>query len=66
MHFNGQSTVTLDGDEATGETYCIAHHVFSADGARQIMLAYLRYIDTYVKRSGAWLFALSTACITRR
>ena len=22
MHFNGQSTVTLDGDRATGETYC--------------------------------------------
>jgi hypothetical protein len=31
--------------------------VFSADGARQIMLAYLRYLDTYVKQSGGWLFA---------
>ena len=57
MHFNGESTVSLDGERATGEVYCIAHHVFSADGARQIMLAYLRYIDTYVKQSGAWLFA---------
>src|SRR5579863_3063572 len=27
MHFNGQSTVTLDGDAATGESYCIAHHL---------------------------------------
>ena len=27
MHFNGQSTVTLDGDRATGHTYCPAHHV---------------------------------------
>jgi hypothetical protein len=25
-HFNGQSTVTLDGDRASGETYCLAHH----------------------------------------
>ena len=57
MHFNGQSTVTLDGERATGETYCIAHHVFSADGARKIMLAYLRYLDSYVKRGGTWLFA---------
>lgn len=57
MHFNGQSTVTLDGDRATGETYCIAHHVFSADGERQIMVAYLRYLDTLVKQGGAWLFA---------
>ena len=24
MHFNGQSTIALDDDRATGETYCIA------------------------------------------
>src|SRR6476646_3420265 len=29
MHFNGQSTLTLDGDRATGESYTIAHHVFT-------------------------------------
>ena len=57
MHFNGQSTVTLDGTRATGETYCIAHHVFTADGERKIMLAYLRYHDTFVKQRGSWLFA---------
>src|SRR6476660_7300649 len=27
-HFNGQSTIDLDGDKATGESYCIAHHRF--------------------------------------
>jgi SnoaL-like domain len=43
---------------ATGETYCIAHHVFSADGERKIMLAYLRYLDSFVKQQrGTWLFA---------
>ena len=57
MHFNGQSTVVLDGDRATGETYCIAHHVFHADGGRQIMVAYLRYLDAYVKEDRRWLFA---------
>jgi hypothetical protein len=57
MHFNGQSSVTLEGDRATGETYCIAHHVFSADGERKIMVAYLRYLDSFVKQGGAWLFA---------
>jgi SnoaL-like domain len=57
MHFNGQSTVTLEGERATGETYCIAHHVFSADGERKIMLAYLRYLDSFVKQGGRWLFA---------
>ena len=35
MHFNGQSTVTLSGDRATGESYCLAHHVsVEGDGAR--------------------------------
>lgn len=57
MHFNGQSTVTLEGDRATGETYCIAHHVFMADGERKIMLPYLRYLDTFVKQGSTWLFA---------
>src|SRR6201991_2093665 len=28
MHFVGQSTIfTLTGDGATGETYCLAHHL---------------------------------------
>ena len=43
MHFNGQSTVVLDGDRATGETYCLAHHVYSDDGERKLMIAALRY-----------------------
>ena len=55
MHFNGQSTVSFDGAQAGGETYCIAHHVFVAD-EHKIMLAYLRYIDTVVKEAGAWRF----------
>ncbi|MDA0164370.1 nuclear transport factor 2 family protein [Solirubrobacter ginsenosidimutans] len=57
MHFNGQSTVELAGDRATGETYCIAHHLFTTDGKRQLMVAFLRYHDTFVKRDGTWLFA---------
>jgi hypothetical protein len=57
IHFNGQSTVVLDDDRATGETYCIAHHVFQAAGERQIMIAYLRYLDVFVKEGRRWLFA---------
>ena len=57
MHFNGQSTVALDGDRATGESYCIAHHLFTDEGERTLMVAWLRYGDTFVKRDGAWLFA---------
>jgi hypothetical protein len=57
MHFNGQSTVALDGDRATGETYCIAHHLATTDGERTVMLAFLRYADTFEKVDRAWLFA---------
>jgi ketosteroid isomerase-like protein len=55
-HFNGQSTVTLDGDRATGESYCLAHHLYTEDGERKLMIASLRYLDTFVKTDGTWLF----------
>src|SRR6201991_4967766 len=57
MHFNGQSTVTLDGDRATGESYTIAHHVFTEDGERRMMVAWLRYLDVFAKIDGCWFFA---------
>jgi ketosteroid isomerase-like protein len=57
MHFNGQSTVSLDGDRATGESYCIAHHLFTDNGERKLMVAYLRYDDAFAKVDGTWLFA---------
>src|ERR1700688_3728286 len=57
-HFLGQSTIfTLTGERATGEAYCLAHHVTDDGGKRRLMLASLRYLDTYVKIDGAWLFA---------
>jgi hypothetical protein len=57
MHFNGQSTVELDGDRATGESYCIAHHLYTEADTRMLMVAWLRYLDVFVKVDGAWLFA---------
>jgi hypothetical protein len=57
MHFNGQSTVALDGERATGESYTIAHHVFTEDGVRQIMVAWLRYLDVFARIDGSWYFA---------
>jgi len=56
-HFNGQSTVVVDGNRATGESYTIAHHVFSEDGVRKIMIASLRYLDTFTKIDARWYFA---------
>src|SRR5580765_7597427 len=57
-HFVGQSTIfTLTPDRATGEAYCLAHHVTVDGGKRRLMVASLRYFDTFVKIDGAWLFS---------
>jgi SnoaL-like domain len=57
-HFVGQSTIfTLTDERATGEAYCLAHHVTMDGEKRRLMLASLRYLDTFVKMDGAWLFA---------
>src|SRR6476620_418800 len=56
-HFNGQSTVSIDSERATGESYTIAHHVFTEDGVRKIMVAALRYLDAFAKIDGRWYFA---------
>jgi ketosteroid isomerase-like protein len=58
MHFVGQSTIlTLAGDRATGVAYCLAHHLTVDGDKRRLMIAALRYADTFAKKSDAWLFA---------
>ena len=58
MHFVGQSTIlTLTADRGTGEAYCLAHHLTVETEKRQLMIAALRYYDTFVKVDGAWMFA---------
>jgi hypothetical protein len=57
-HFIGQSSITsLLAERATGETYCLAHHVTVDGTKRRLMVASLRYLDTFVKIDGAWFFA---------
>ena len=58
MHFLGQTTIrTLTGDRATGETYCMPHHLTIEGKNQRLMIAALRYADTFAKVDGAWLFA---------
>src|SRR5260221_3835627 len=52
-HFIGQSTIlSLTADRATGEAYCLAHHVTVDGTKRRLMVASLRYFDTFVKNNG--------------
>ncbi|MBB6271228.1 hypothetical protein HDF26_001655 [Pedobacter cryoconitis] len=57
MHFNGQSTVKLEGGRATGITYCFAHHLTIDEQGQHLMVATIRYHDVFVKQEGKWLFA---------
>ncbi len=56
-HFNGQSTVRISGAAATAETYCLAHHVSVEGDERTIMIAAIRYDDTFAKSDGTWRFS---------
>ena len=54
----------LDGGMNSFQQDCVvkgfrrlAHHVTREGGKRRLMLASLRYLDTFVKMDGAWLFA---------
>jgi hypothetical protein len=55
FHLLGQASYERDGDRATGEVYCVAHHL-AVDGERaEDMVMYIRYTDQYrAHRAGAW------------
>src|SRR5947207_5125624 len=49
MHFVGQSTIlSLMDNQGTGEAYCLAHHLTAEGDKRRLMIAALRYYDTFV------------------
>jgi ketosteroid isomerase-like protein len=55
MHFNGQSTTTLDGLRASAVTDCLVHELSVDDTAHTLMIVAIRYLDSMVKRDGRWL-----------
>ena len=59
MHFVGQHTLhSYSPTKAKGQTYCIAHHLnYTEGGSQKLMVAYMRYEDTFKKVDGKWLFA---------
>jgi hypothetical protein len=50
FHFVGNHRVQVDGDEASGDTYCIAHHLTGKDD----YVMHIRYEDTYVRTADGW------------
>jgi ketosteroid isomerase-like protein len=54
MHFNGQSTTRVDGARASGVTYCLVHQLKVDGTARSLMIAAIRYLDSFVKQDSRW------------
>ena len=57
MHFNGQSTIKVEGNRATATTYCRAYHLKMQNDLQKLMIAGIRYYDILVKQKDEWKFA---------
>ena len=65
-HFLGQQSVSFDADDpdrATGETYCLAHHLHVVDDVQVNDIMSIRYQDEYVREAGRWRFAARTLVV---
>lgn len=56
-HINGQQTVTITGDKATGIAYCSVSLIGVQNGKRMKNDMGVIYNDEYVKIKGKWLIA---------
>jgi hypothetical protein len=59
-HFNGQQTVTLDGDRASGTSYCLVTLIGDEDGRRMQTTIGVIYND----ENGRWLIPGAGRCST--
>jgi ketosteroid isomerase-like protein len=58
FHMLGQSTYDIGDTEATGEVYCIAHHLTPDQHGGTDYVMFIRYEDTYrPDGDGVWKFA---------
>jgi ketosteroid isomerase-like protein len=58
FHFVGNHLCDVHGDEATGEAYCLAHHLTRGPQGGTDYVMHIRYQDVYRRRPGeAWRIA---------
>ena len=49
FHFVGNALYEIDDDLATGEVYCVAHHLIDDPEGATDHVMLIRYIDTYLR-----------------
>jgi hypothetical protein len=58
MHTVHNQTVTVTGDTAEGETYCVAYHLKHPKDGKHMRFDYgIKYQDKYRRVDGAWRFS---------
>ena len=65
-HINGQQTVDLRGDTATGISYCLVVLIGVENGKRIKNTSGVYYNDEYVRRGNAWLISKRVSHFTWR
>ena len=57
LHSMHNQLVEIDGDEATGDTWCIANHLHEKEGVPHKLDWGIRYRDRYRREAGTWRIA---------
>ena len=57
FHLMANHICEVDGDSATGEVYCLAHHLTEQGATGDNTLMVIRYRDSYTKLDGSWRIA---------
>jgi ketosteroid isomerase-like protein len=57
QHVIANSIADIDGDAATGETQCTAHHVRLGESGSRDEVMYLRYVEGFARIDGRWRFS---------
>jgi hypothetical protein len=65
-HLNGQQTVEVHGDRATGVSYCLVVLIGSENGTTIKNTSGVIYNDEYVRRGGRWLISKRVSNFTWR
>ena len=65
-HINGQQAVDIQGDRATGTSYCLVVLIGNENSKTIKTTMGVTYNDEYVRRGGAWLIAKRVSHFTWR
>ena len=60
-HINGQQTVKIDGNKATGIAYAQVVLVSEKNGKKTMRIQGVRYNDEYMRQNGRWLITKRTS-----